>query len=283
MADSSLAQTIADAGERLTPTDRRIAEAVLADPTLVAFGSVTDLAGAVGTSRPSVVRFATKLGYSGYPALQKQVRRGLSLQLARPSQRIRQEHGRTAPTRSAIEESIASVFEAVGGGRLFELGRSIAQAQTVWIASGESSQAGAHAMLSGLGMVRSGVRLLEDRDMGRDLADAVPGDVAVVFDFFRYRRSVVKAAEILAQSGVEVIAITDGPLSPLARLTNSWVDLQVPAIGPFDSSLPAVAIAELLVAEVAEQLHDAVTERIDRTEDLWANTQTFYVEEEAPG
>jgi DNA-binding MurR/RpiR family transcriptional regulator len=103
-----------------------------------------------------------------------------------------------------------------------------------------------------------------------------------VFDFFRYRRSVVTAARIMAASGAEIIAITDGPLSPLAGLTGSWVQLYVPAIGPFDSSLPAVAIAELLVAEVASQLHDGATERIDRTEELWAATRTFHDEDAPP-
>ncbi len=276
MASFSLTHTIAAAAERLTPTDRRIAEAVLGGPTLLAFGTVTDLAKAIGTSRPSIVRFATRLGFAGYTDLQDQVRLGLSVQLARPTERIRQERRTSLPVRSAIERSIASVFEAAGAGRLTQLAGSIAGARTVWIASGETSRAGAHALLSGLSMVRAGVRLLEDRTIGNELTDVGPGDVAVVFDFFRYRRSVVIAARIMAESGAELIAITDGPLSPLAGLTGSWVDLYVPAIGPFDSSLPAVAMAELLVAEVAGLLHDEVTGRIDRTEELWAATQTFH-------
>ncbi len=276
MASFSLTHTIAAAAERLTPTDRRIAEAVLGGPTLLAFGTVTDLARAIGTSRPSIVRFATRLGFAGYTDLQDQVRLGLSVQLARPTERIRQERRTSLPVRSAIERSIASVFEAAGAGRLTQLAASIAGARTVWIASGETSRAGAHALLSGLSMVRAGVRLLEDRTIGNELTDVGPGDVAVVFDFFRYRRSVVIAARIMAESGAELIAITDGPLSPLAGLTGSWVDLYVPAIGPFDSSLPAVAMAELLVAEVAGLLHDEVTGRIDRTEELWAATQTFH-------
>lgn len=279
MTQSSLARFIAAAADRLTPTERRIAGAVVDDPTLLAFGTVTDLANAIGTSRPSIVRFSTKLGFAGYTDLQDQVRLGLSVQLARPTERIRQEHRKSVPVRSAIERSIASVFEAVGAGRLSQFARAISSARSVWIASGETSRAGAHALLSGLSMVRPGVRLLEDQTIGRELADVGPDDVAVVFDFFRYRQSVVTAARIIAQSGARLIAITDGPLSPLARLTGSWVELHVPAIGPFDSSLPAVAIAELLVAEVASQLHDTVTERVDRTEELWAATQTFYVDE----
>ncbi|MGB5629939.1 MAG: hypothetical protein WBM57_11265, partial [Woeseiaceae bacterium] len=68
----------------LTPTQRRIAEAALADPTLLAFGTVSDLADRVGTSRPSIVRFATKLGFDGYTDLQQHVRSDLSRRLSRP-------------------------------------------------------------------------------------------------------------------------------------------------------------------------------------------------------
>ena len=91
----------------------------------------------------------------------------------------------------------------------------------------------------------------------------------------RYRRHAITAARTLAELGVQIVAITDGPLSPLASLTDHWCELKVPAIGPFDSSVPAVAMAELLVAHVATQLRDDARARIDRTEALWEATETF--------
>ncbi|RZV42215.1 MAG: MurR/RpiR family transcriptional regulator [Acidimicrobiia bacterium] len=274
MAASSTTDLIAAVGDRLTPAERRIAEAVLAEPTLLAFGTVSDLAGRVGTSRPSVVRFATKLGFDGYTQLQDHVRSGLSQQLSRPSDRIRLDEA-TLPAQSALEDALASVFEAAEDGRLAALAKPIATAANVWVISGETSRAGAHALHSGLTMVRPGVHLIEDHSMGQDLAHAARGDVAVVFDFLRYRRRAVRATRRLADLGVNVVAITDGPLSPLAALTEHWCELRVPAIGPFDSSVPAVAMAELLVAQVADRLHDEATERLDHTEDLWEATETF--------
>ena len=128
---------------------------------------------------------------------------------------------------------------------------------------------------SGLSIVRSGVHLLEDRTVGTDLSNAGEEDVAVVFDFFRYRHSVVTATKILADSGVEIVAITDGPLSPLVELTDTWCEITVPGIGPVDSSIPVVAIAELLVAKVAKELQEEATTRIDRIEALWEETEVF--------
>lgn len=271
----SAPELVAAVSGDLTPAERRIAEAVLAEPTLLAFGTVSDLAGRVGTSRPTVVRFANKLGFEGYSQLQRHVRSDLSHRLARPSERIRHEEGQAPGARAAINNAIDSVFEAVDGERLGRLAAPIARAERVWILSGETSQAGARKLYSGLSMIRPGVRLLEEPTFGSDACDAAPGDAAVVIDFFRYRRRVVEEARLVARSGASIVAITDSPLSPLVELTDNWCEIEVPAIGPFDSSVPAVAIAELLVARVARDRHDEVTTRIDRIEALWEATGVF--------
>jgi DNA-binding MurR/RpiR family transcriptional regulator len=272
---ASAPDLVAAVSGELTPTERRIAEEVLAEPTLLAFGTVSDLASRVGTSRPTIVRFANKLGFEGYSQLQRHVRSDLSHRLARPSERIRHEEGKSPGARASINNAISSVFEAVDGERLGKLAGPILQAQHVWILSGETSQAGAHAMHSGLSMVRPGVRWFEERRFGADACDAGPRDAAVVMDFFRYRRQVTDAARLLATSGVAIVAITDSPLSPLVELTDTWCEIEVPAVGPFDSSVPAVAIAELLVARVARDLHGQASARIDRIEALWEETAVF--------
>lgn len=271
----SIPDLVAAVSERLTATERRIAEAVLAEPTLLAFGTVSALAARVGTSRPSIVRFATKLGFKGYTALQERVRDGMSAQLSRPSVRIRQQGKTPRPVRAVLESAIGTVFEALDDQRLAILARPIVQARSVWILSGETSMAGAHALLSGLTMIRPGVQLVEEHSSASELSSAASGDAAIVVDFARYRRHAITAAQTLAGSGVAIVAITDGPFSPLASLTETWCALKVPAIGPFDSSVPAVAAAELLVAYVATQLHDEAQARIDRTEALWEATGTF--------
>jgi DNA-binding MurR/RpiR family transcriptional regulator len=272
---TSTLELVAAVSSALTPTERRIAEAVLAEPTLLAFGTVSDLAGRVGTSRPSIVRFATKLGFDGYTQLQQHVRSDLSHRISRPSERIRSDGDKVVPARMAIDDAISSVFDAVERDRLAELVAPVVAAEKVWILSGETSQAGAHAFHSGLSIVRPGVRLLEEGAFGSDLSDAGPGDAAVVFDFYRYRRQAVANTGVLADAGVTVVAITDSPLSPLVELADTWCQIEIPAIGPFDSSVPVVTMCELLVAEVAKALKEDATNRIDRIEALWEKTEVF--------
>lgn len=271
----TLDELIAAASERLTPAERRIAAAVLADPTLLAFGTVSDLATKVGTSRPSIVRFGTKLGFEGYAAMREHARRNVSAQLSRPSQRIRHQEGSIGRAGALLAESIRHLYEALEGDPLAALGAPLVRANNVWILSGETSRAGAHAIFSGLTMVRPNVHLISEHSSGRDLSGAARGDAAIIFDCARYRRHAVAAAQAMAKLGVEIVAITDGPLSPYAALTDTWFALDVPAIGPFDSSVPNVAMAEMLVAHVAMQLKDNAQVRIDRTEALWKATETF--------
>ena len=273
--ETSTLDLVAAVSSELTPTERRIAEAVLAEPTLLAFGTVSDLADRVGTSRPSIVRFANKLGFKGYTLLQQHVRSDLSHQLSRPSERIRRDGKSAPPVRHVISGAISSVLDTLESGQIADLAEPVVRAEKVWVLSGETSQAGAHALHSGLSMVRPGVRTLEEHSFGTDLSDAGPQDVAVVFDFFRYRRHVVTAARAFANAGVTIVAFTDSPLSPLAELADSWCQIEVPAIGPFDSSAPVVFMCELLVARVAQQLQDDATNRIDRIETLWEETETF--------
>jgi DNA-binding MurR/RpiR family transcriptional regulator len=273
--ETSTSDLVAAVSSELTPTERRIAEAVLAEPTLLAFGTVSDLADRVGTSRPSIVRFANKLGFNGYTRLQQHVRSDLSHRLSRPSERIRSDGKTAPPAREVINGAISSVLDALEDGRIAELAAPVVRAEKVWILSGETSQAGAHALHSGLSMVRPGVRSLEEHSFGTALSDAGPCDAVVVFDFFRYRRQVATATRVFRDAGVTVVAITDSPLSPLVELADTWCQIEIPAVGPFDSSAPVVLMCELLVGEIAQELQDDATNRIDRIEALWEETEVF--------
>lgn len=271
----SLQELIAPVSDRLTPTERRISALLLEDATLLAFGTVSDIAQRVGTSRPSIVRFANKLGFDGFTSLQSWVRQDLAKQLSSPSQRIRQLGGGAPPIRTALEQAVRQTLETLDDRRIETLAAPIAKARAVWILSGETSMAGAIVLHSGLSMVRPNVHLVHEQTAARQLSSAQAGDAAVVYDFARYRRHSVIAARTLADLGVTLIAITDGPLSPLASLTGTWCKLHIPAAGPFDSAVPSVLTSELITARVVGMLGKKAHEQIDRLEELWQRMGTF--------
>ena len=274
-APATVGELIARASEDLTPTDRRIAEAVVAEPTLLAFGTVSELADRIGTSRPSIVRFATKLGFDGYSSLQAVARQGVEDALTRPRDRIRRAPSEQSSEMDRLAAGFESAAAAAARGEIQAIAERAASAEAVWIVSGETSLAGAHALHSGLSMIRPRVHLVEEHSLGRDLVDAGPDDLGIAIDFYRYRRSSVVGVRALSNHEVPIAAITDSPLAPLAAMAEVLCQLTVPAVGPFDSSVPAVVVAELIVAEVTAITRGDAQERIDQLEALWAETDTF--------
>lgn len=271
----SLQELIAPVGANLTPTERRISALLLQDATLLAFGTVSEIAERVGTSRPSIVRFATKLGFEGFSDLQNFVRDDLSKQLSTPTHRVRHGQGQGASVRASVEQAVRDIFESLTDERLDALATPIAHAREVWIVTGETSMAGAVVLASGLSMVRGGVHLVQEQSAARQLCGVTQSDTAVVFDFARYRRHSVTAARALSRLGVPIVAVTDSPLSPLASLAQAWCAVQIPAVGPFDSSVPVVLTSELLIARVVRILGKEAHARIDRLEELWQQLGTF--------
>jgi DNA-binding MurR/RpiR family transcriptional regulator len=61
-------------GARLTPAQRRIAHCLVEHAGQAAYLSSGEVADLASVSQPSVTRFATALGYAGYPALRRHIR-----------------------------------------------------------------------------------------------------------------------------------------------------------------------------------------------------------------
>src|SRR5262245_36482518 len=66
----TVADRIGLTAPRLTASERRVAEVVLDDLKIVAFGTVAQLAARSNTSGPTVLRFAVKRGFQGFADLQ---------------------------------------------------------------------------------------------------------------------------------------------------------------------------------------------------------------------
>lgn len=63
----------------LSPQCRKVAETLLADPMVLSWTKITDFARMCGVPPSSVVRFAQRMGFHGYRALQAPFRDALKL------------------------------------------------------------------------------------------------------------------------------------------------------------------------------------------------------------
>jgi DNA-binding MurR/RpiR family transcriptional regulator len=276
----SLGALLADVGPDLTPTERRLAELIEGDPTIVAFDTVAELADRVGTSGPTIMRFAAKLGFNGYSSLQQHVRDDVAQRLTKPTDRIRSSSHDDlwAQTRASAHASIDDAFERGHPELIDAMATMIAHAAgRVWIVASETSSPVAQLLASNLRLLRPGVLQVTGSaaSVAALLIDATANDLVIAIDVARYEQAVIDTSTRLAACGAAVVAITDGPLSPLAAIADRWCGVAIPAVGPFDSAIPIVAIAELLTASVANQLHDSASARLDLAETTWRATDVF--------
>jgi DNA-binding MurR/RpiR family transcriptional regulator len=268
-----LSERLVEINERLTPAERRVAESVIADPSGVAFGTVSSLAARSGTSGPTVVRLAAKLGFGGFVDLQAAVQDELSQRLRPAVERIG-----ASPAGDPLARALDHELENVRA-TLTAVDRSVFKTavgllsdrrRAVHVVTGEATNGVAALFVDGLDLLRGGVDRLGGSEVAvaRQLAFVGPGDVVVAIELRRYERWVVQAVEAAAKQGAELIAITDSPLSPVAQPAGVVFTVMAEGAGPFDSHVGTLALTNALVAAVADRVRGRAAERLGRVEDV---------------
>jgi DNA-binding MurR/RpiR family transcriptional regulator len=260
--------------DRLTPAERRVADVVLGDPQLVAFGTVAELAERAGSSGATVVRLAAKLGLDGFSELQDRVQGDLGRHLRQATQRIRQPAppdllGRVLQTEL---DNVAHTLERADRRVVDRVVALLAsRSRAVFVLASEAAQGVGMQFASELSMLRRDVRQLRGSEVSvlRALADARAGDVVVALDLPRYDRWLLHAARDAAARDAVVVALTDGELAPLGRVATHVFVVDSESAGPFDSYLGALAMLSGLVTGVAAKLRDPAAERLDEIEGAW--------------
>ncbi|MCB0980618.1 MAG: MurR/RpiR family transcriptional regulator, partial [Ilumatobacter sp.] len=253
---------------------RRVAEVVLAQPQLVAFGTVADLAEAASSGAATVVRLASKLGFDGFTGLQASVQHALANQLRPAAERIREPAATDVIGRhQQLEmENVVTTLGALSAEAMADVVDHLADVSArVLVLSGDASLGVARQLVGDLCSLRDGVTVVDGNDVAvrRAVALARQGDVLMVLDLRRYDRWVIDAAKAARQNGVWIVAVTDSLLSPLASLAERTLTVAAAGGGPFDSHVGTLALANVLVAGVADRLRVHAADRLDRTEAAW--------------
>ena len=274
-----VAERIRRHGGSLTAAERRVAEAVLAAPQAVGFGTVADLARAADVGAASVVRLAAKLGFSGYTDLQQCIQRDLTRQLRPAAERIR-ESGADLQDGHVDQELVnvrATIEAADGAGRAETVRRLSLVDRPVVIVSGEASVGVAQQFANQLYQLRGGVSVLSGSDVvvRRELAVLPVEATAIVIDLRRYERWVLDAHRTLDARGIWSAGLTDSMLSPIAVLADVTFVVSAGSPGPFDSHVGTLALLNLLAADAAVALRSTAADRLAAVEAAWRECDTL--------
>jgi DNA-binding MurR/RpiR family transcriptional regulator len=263
--------------EQLTPSHRRLAERVLADPEGVAFMTVTELAAAVGVNESTVVRFATGLGLKGYPGLTELCRERLREQ----AQLVRRFTSSTTLDAAAHGDllDLSVAFDQANVVRtLTNVDReawaatitALARAPRVHVLGLRKSHAVAYLLGYLLRMVRDDVATLGTGPgiLVEELRRVRPGDCVVGIGIHRYHRDTVRGFRWARAHGATAVALTDNAASPLARDADHTFLVDTAGVAVLRSMTGFTSLVQALANAVAVELEPEARSTLAAEEDL---------------
>ena len=266
----------------LSPQLRRAAQYLIERPDEIAFTSMRQLAERAGVQPATMVRLAQAIGFDGYESLREPFRDALRRQPSGFGQRARNLLARTGRRSggralaqlasemvAADRENLSLSLEAMGSDELADAARVLAGARKVYLVGQRSLFPAAFYVHYACSMFRDNFVLLDGN--GGTFADGLRGiseeDAMLVFSFDPYSRGTVEAATYGAERGAAIVAITDSLVSPLSSLTRHMllVGTDTPAL--FKSVVPALAVGQVLVAQILAQGGQDALSRVAEAEE----------------
>jgi DNA-binding MurR/RpiR family transcriptional regulator len=274
--DSRVGEVVRLRLDSLSPAERRLARVLLASYPIAGLESVARFAERAGVSPPTVTRFITKLGFSGYPEFQESLRHEVQARLSSPLNRYREEPKRD----SAVNDSLAvsahnlkATLDLLSDRDVKEAVELLADVRRrVMILGGRVSATLARYLAGQLHLLRPGIGLVDTERSApaQQLIDMRKTDVLAVFDYRRYQPDTIECARVAAARGCDVILFTDPWLSPASAFARQVLVTSVQTAGPFDSLVSAMALVEAVIAAVLRQLGPRAQQRMQSLERLRA-------------
>jgi DNA-binding MurR/RpiR family transcriptional regulator len=261
----------------LSPAEDRVAEQVLADPRATAALTISELAVAAATSETTVMRFCKRLDLPGYPqlrlALAEESAQPRSLSAARTdisaSDTVDDVIRKIAfADSSAVEETAQQLDRAT----LTETATLIGKAGRVDVyGSGASAVVGADLQMK---LHRIGCLAFSWSDPHIALTSAAllgSKDVAIGISHSGTTRETIEAITTAKAHGARTVAITNFPLSPLAKLADLVLTTAaretVLRSGATASRIGALTVVDCLYIAVAQRNLRSARKAVKSTRD----------------
>ena len=264
-----------------TKTERRVAEWLEKHGEAVAFQTVSAIAKASGASEATIVRFARKLGYDSFTAMQQAAQRDLQAahSLGDRFERSLRDGRDQGPLERSFRtdlENLERTYERIDAGTFEDAVRRLAHARRVAVVGLRGSAGSATYLAFALQLVRPRVALVRHDldDVHEQLLDAEPGDVLLAVSVGKpARRTLEVVREAKERRGMAVVAFVSSRVSAVASLADAALIVSVD--GTFNSYAAVASVSGALVDGVAAALRDSASSRLARIDGINAEDQVY--------
>ena len=262
---------IKNKSKSMTQSERKLATALLSDYPYAGLISIHELADRADVSPPSISRFVTKIGLSGYQEMQRRLIRELKggykspLDLHEIGRRI--ESGYLAEFTMRTAEHMRVAAEAITEGQFNRITELLGDPKrNIYALGGRISDTIATYLSFHLRQARMGVfHIPRDPESWPEyLLRMKPGDIFFLADFRRYQPILTTfAKKATIDRKAQVVLMTDKWLSPANRYASEVLAVPIDTGTIWDSYSAALAVTEALVTRVAEENWENTKTRIE--------------------
>lgn len=256
---------------------KAIAQFILTNYERAAHITAASIGAEADVSESTVVRFATELGFSGFPAFQKKLREDLKVKLT-SVERLNTSaftslSGNIAKSVLISDmEKLKYTIDNMDYESFNKAVEMIISANRIFILGVRSSAPLAAFLGFYFNLIFDNVRLIHTTSVSEifeQLLSAKSGDVVIGISFPRYSKRTIKAMQYSRDSKASVIAITDKLDNPISN--NADCSLLAPSdIASFVDSLVApLSLINALIAEVGMRNRIHVAETFEKLERIW--------------
>ena len=253
-----------------------IARFILEDYDKAAFMTASKLGKTVQVSESTVVRFATQLGYDGYPSMQRALQEMIRGKLT-SLQRIKASEGELGGSDLVTNvlqrdmDKIRMAIDQTDGAEFDQVVDTITQAKHIYIVGFRSSSFLAGYLNFYFRMIFDNVVLVNGGAAGTfdQLFRVGPGDVVVAICFPRYSELAIKTVQYAKDRGAAIVGVTDSEMSPVYQLASGSLLVRNEMISFVDSLAAPMSILNALILAAAGKEKTDISETFGELEHVW--------------
>lgn len=268
----------------LTRAERQLAHSILENYPASGLGPLSALAKDAEVSVPTVARMVQKLGFSGYPEFQTELREELKAKAKDPIAK-HNTWADGAPSEHILNKFTDAVIDNIRhtlaqiDPKDFDTACAMSADTThhLYIVGGRVTHTLAEYLFLHMQVIRPQITHIQSTSNAwpHYLLDVKEGDVFVIFDMRRYENNTLKLAEMAHAKGARLILFTDQWRSPVHQLAEISLSSRIVAPSAWDSAATPLLLVEAMISAAQNLTWGDTKDRMEALEDMFDQTKLF--------
>ena len=266
--------------DNLSTGQVEVARYIIKNPREAAFFTASQIGEKAGVSESTVIRFASALGFSGFPELRNAVQELLMDHLSTLERY--QDYDSSANSTSLFEKvidegltTLSLMRTQIDQGALEVLTTAIVETDTLFIIGQRSSYSLAYYLSYYLSWFMPRVDLLGVHLANEKLSNAPENSLALGISFPRFSRWTLETLVFARQRGLATASVTSDFNSPLASQSDIVVTVPWKPLSFIDSFTAPLCMMNCVILGVSQKLGGTVDERLKDLEEIWRETGAY--------